>query len=68
MAAVDREAGYLFRMSHEDKRRLRYEADHEGLTVQQLLEKRVLGAAKPIGASGRPIKHRAQAEELPIAG
>lgn len=55
-------------MSHEDKRRLRSEADSEGLTVQQLLEKRVLGAAKPIGASGRPVKNQHQAEELPIAG
>lgn len=68
MASVDRADGYLFRMSLADKQRLKAEAVAEGLTFQQLLEKRVLGAAKPVGRDGRPRRRPSQREELPIAG
>ncbi len=63
----ERAIGYCFRMSAEDRERLRAEAAVAGLTIQQLLELRVLGAAKPRVRMGRPPKPR-QDEELPIAG
>ena len=36
-----------FRMTREQRRQLHEEATSEGLTVQQLLEQRVWGAATP---------------------
>ncbi len=64
---LERAAGYCFRMSAEDRDRLKAEATAAGLTVQQLFELRLLGATKPRVRMGRPPKPR-QDEELPIAG
>lgn len=39
----DRAATYLFRMSHDDKRKLHERAEAAGMTIQGLLEHVVLG-------------------------
>lgn len=51
-----------FRMTSEDKARLKREAAEAGLTLTQLFEKRMLGEAHPVGKSG-PIP---QPERLAI--
>jgi hypothetical protein len=43
--ADDRVTGVLFRMSHDEKAQLKTEAKALGITVQALLERRVLGKA-----------------------
>ena len=64
----DREDAVLVRMNTIEKERLHAEARAAGLTLQQLAELRLLGAAKPSSRGGRPKKAVVQAEELPIAG
>jgi len=64
----ERHVSLTFRMSVDERVRLREEATKAGLTAQQLFELRMLGAAKPVGQSGRPRKPPEQEEELPIAG
>ncbi len=41
-----------FRMTTEDKARLKREAAEAGLTLTQLFEQRMLGHAYPVGKSG----------------
>jgi hypothetical protein len=61
--AKDRATGVLLRMSVEDKARLRSEAEAQGVSLQVLLERRLLG--KP-DADNRPPGRvpRAQKEVL----
>ena len=61
----DRDTASTFRMSAEDKVRLKAEALREGLNLQQLFELRMLGQAKPRPRDGRPRKLTDQAQ-LPI--
>lgn len=63
-----RDVSGTYRMTRSEKARMKREASELGLTVQQLFELRMFGAAKPIGQDGRPRINRHQAEELPIAG
>jgi len=65
--SAERATAYLFRMSADDKARLKAEAAAADMTVQQLFELKLLGAPKPRVRMGRPPK-RDQEEELPIAG
>jgi hypothetical protein len=60
----DRQAGARFRMSAEEKDRLKREAAEAGLTFQQLFELRMLGTAKPVGRDGRRPRIKRQDEEL----
>lgn len=62
----ERNAVALFRMSDDEKARLKQDAADAGLTLQQLFELRMLGAAKPRRRDGRPPKDRQ--EQLPLAG
>ncbi len=64
--SAERNALAVFRMSDEEKGRLKQAAADAGLTLQQLFELRMLGAAKPRGRDGRPRKDRQ--EQLPLAG
>ena len=53
------QTGYLFRMSREDKLRLKHRAAAAGMTVQGYLEHTALGYPEPIARpSGRPRKAR----------
>lgn len=61
----DRDAVASFRMSAEEKERLKQMAAQAGLTLQQLFELRLLGEAKPRPRDGR--KPRTQ-QQLPLAG
>ena len=67
LVAEDRQTQVLFRMSHAEKAQLRKDADALGITVQALMERRVLGK---VDAVGRPpgSKPRPQQEELPLTG
>ena len=67
LVAEDRQTQVLFRMSHAEKAQLRKDADALGITVQALMERRVLGK---VDAVGRPPgrKPRPQQEELPLTG
>jgi hypothetical protein len=65
--SVDRDVAATYRMTSEERAKIRREAAELGLTGQQLFELRMFGRAKPVGRDGRP-KTRHQAEELPIAG
>ncbi|MGI8458905.1 MAG: hypothetical protein ACR2LI_12445, partial [Propionibacteriaceae bacterium] len=69
MALVDRSearsTSHTFRMSADEKAQLKHEATDAGLSLQQLFELRMLGAAKPRLREGRPRKD-AQSEELPL--
>lgn len=56
-----------YRMAPDDADLLRAEAERRGLTMQQLFELKMLGAARPAGRSGR-LRKKKQDEELPIAG
>lgn len=68
MASTDEVVGVLFRMSPQERRALRAAAAQEGFaTMQQLLEQRVFGAAKPLPRRGRPPRRRLQ-RELPLTG
>lgn len=60
----DRAATYLFRMSHEDKRRLQNRAREAGMTLQGYLEHVVLGyEAAPPRPSGRRRRNRQETQE-----
>jgi hypothetical protein len=59
----EREVGYFFRMTKDERNRLHREADAEGLSLQQLLELRALGEAKPRRRSGPQV----QTERLDIS-
>lgn len=48
--------GVQFRVTAEDRERLRREAAEAGLTQTQLFELRMFGAAKPVRQYGRPRK------------
>ena len=64
----DRAATYLFRMSHEDKRRLQNRARDAGMTIQGYLEHVVLGhEAAPPRPSGRRRNDQEIQEELDIS-
>ncbi len=65
--SAQRDAPATFRMSVEEKARLKQDAADAGLTLQQLFELRMLGQARPRGRDGRPRKTD-QAEQLPLAG
>lgn len=65
--APDRDALAAFRMSVEEKERLKKEAADAGLTMQQLFELRMLGEAKPRPRDGRKPRPKPQ-EQLPLAG
>lgn len=62
----DRATSVLFRMSHAEKAALRRDADDLGITVQALLERRVLGKSDAVTRHGARPK-RAQ-EGLPLTG
>lgn len=65
--SAERQSPFTFRVTLEEKARLRAEVAAEGLSsVQQLLELRVFGKAKPTRSSGRQRKH-AQVDQLPIS-
>lgn len=67
LVAEDRQTSVLFRMSHDQKTQLRRDADALGITVQALLERRVLGNHDAVSrVPGR--KPRPQQEELPLTG
>lgn len=61
--SVAREAHMTFRMTREQRRQLHDDAAEAGLTVQQLLEQRVWGAATPRRKPG-PV---AQTERLEMS-
>lgn len=62
----DCEVGITFRCSAAERELLRGQARSEGyLSIQQLMEARMLGAAKPRRKSGPQQSHR-DAEELPL--
>lgn len=56
--AKDREAGVLLRMSQENKARLVEEAKEQGVSVQVLLERRLLGIDAEDRKPGRVPKDR----------
>lgn len=60
---TDRETALTFRMSFQDRARLKQEAADADLTLQQLFELRMLGAVKPRAPMGRRRKH-SRDEEL----
>jgi hypothetical protein len=61
-----RSTSVLFRMSHEDKRRLREQADQAGISVQAYLERTVLGYPEATTLPpGRRPRHQ---QELPLTG
>lgn len=64
----ERASASVFRTTLAEKDRLKAEAAAAGLTLQQLFELRLLGAAKPRGKNGRPRHSRHQAERLPLTG
>jgi hypothetical protein len=64
LSPADREAAVHFMLSADERARLKAEADAAGLTMQQLFELKMLGAAKPRAARGRRRKP-SQPEELP---
>lgn len=45
--SASRSVGVSFRMTAEERARLQEEATKQGYSIQQLLEARVFGAAKP---------------------
>ncbi len=53
-----RRVAMQFRVTVEDRERLRREAEVTGLTQTQFFELRMFGAARPIGITGRPRKLR----------
>lgn len=57
-----REDAATFRMTTDEKARLKAEAAAAGLTFQQLFELRMLGQAKPRLRDGRPRKADGQQE------
>jgi hypothetical protein len=65
----DRAASYLFRMSHDDKRRLQARAHEAGMTVQGYLEHLVLGreAAPPRRSGPKGRRPREIQEDLGIS-
>lgn len=63
LSPADREAAVHFMLSVKERARLKAEADADGLTMQQLFELKMLGAAKPRATRGRRRKPR-QDEEL----
>lgn len=69
MSLVDRSearsTSHTFRMSADEKAKLKNDAVQAGLSLQQLFELRMLGAAKPRPPEGRPRKDT-QTEELPL--
>ncbi len=65
--SAERKAVSVFRTSAEEKARLRAEAAAAELTLQQLFELRLLGAAKPVPEAGRHKKYQRQQEELPLS-
>lgn len=64
--AEDRQASILFRMSKEEKQRLKSEADELGITVQALLERRALGKYEPQRRRGGRQPKPINDEELPL--
>lgn len=59
---------YLFRMSREDKQRLKHRAAAAGMTIQGYLEHTALGYEHPIErVPGRPRKAQEIQEELDIS-
>ena len=59
---------YLFRMSREDKQRLKHRAAAAGMTIQAYLEHIVLGYDEPqTRPVGRPRKQQELQEELDIS-
>ena len=66
LSPADREAAVHFMLSAEERARLKAEADAAGLTMQQLFELKMLGAAKPRATRGRRRKPT-QPEELPYS-
>ena len=58
-----RAVAVVFRMTEADRENLKQTAAEREMSVQQLLEERVLGRAKPLGRPG-PTRRQAQAEEL----
>lgn len=65
--SAEREMSATYRMTRDEKQRLRHEAEAMGLTSQQLFELRMFGQAKPVRQYGRPAskRHKLQ-EELPL--
>lgn len=64
----EREKLIPFRLSAEEKRQLKAEADAAGWTLQQLMEARVWGEARPARTKkGEPIPMQMQSETLEIA-
>ena len=62
----DRSAQVNFRMSKEDRERLRQRAAARGMTVQTYLEHVALGYENPsVLTGGRPFKTQ---QELPLTG
>lgn len=61
----DRATSYLFRMSHDDKRRLAHRAREAGMTIQGYLEHVVLGyeAAPPRPSGRQPGTHAREIQE-----
>lgn len=68
MSSPDRAASHTFRMSVEDKQRMRRTAEEVGLTMQQLFELKMFGEAKPRGRDGRPRKPGVDDQQLRLAG
>lgn len=59
---------YLFRMSRENKERLKRRAAAAGMTIQAYLEYTALGYDEPLSRPpGRPRKHQEIQEELDIS-
>ncbi len=67
LTSPDRQSAVLFRLSFEQRDQLRADARAMGITVQALLERRVLGIEDTRSRSGAR-SHRDQAERLPLTG
>lgn len=65
--AGDRATGVLFRMSHEDKAKIKARALELDITVQALLERIILGQERAVTRPPGRIP-KMQKEQLPLTG
>lgn len=66
--AEDRQTSVLFRLSHDERTKLRADAEELGITVQALLERRVLNKYVEGRRHGGRKPKDTQQETLPLTG
>lgn len=64
----DRATAVLFRMSHADKAAIQADAADLGISVQALLERRVLGYEDAVTRHGARPRRRSEEDQLPMTG